>query len=56
MGSDRTHGGAIYVRGNVDESKLGTARRNFHLTADDEIAVKKVLPRVLPGFGLTLRA
>jgi glutamate synthase domain-containing protein 3 len=48
------HGGAIYVRGNVDESKLGNGASQFPLTADDEIAVKKVLKEYCQVFGLDL--
>jgi glutamate synthase domain-containing protein 3 len=50
------HGGAIYVRGNVDESKLGNGASQFPLTADDEIAVKKVLKEYCQVFGLDLES
>src|ERR1035437_2982261 len=50
------HGGAIYVRGNVGESKLGNGASQFPLTADDEIAVKKVLKEYCQVFGLDLES
>jgi glutamate synthase domain-containing protein 3 len=48
------HGGAIYVRGDVDESKLGNGASQFRLTADDEITIKKVLKEYCQVFGLDL--
>jgi len=50
------HGGAIYVRGNVDESKLGNGASRFRLTADDEIAIKKILKEYCQAFGLDLES
>jgi glutamate synthase domain-containing protein 3 len=48
------HGGAIYVRGDVDESKLGNGASQFPLTAQDETAVKKVLKEYCQVFRLNL--
>jgi glutamate synthase domain-containing protein 3 len=48
------HGGAIYVRGDVDESKLGNGASQFRVTADDEITIKKVLKEYCQVFGLDL--
>jgi len=50
------HGGAIYVRGDVKESKLGNGASQFPLTEDDEIAVKKVLKEYCQVFRLDLDA
>jgi len=48
------HGGAIYVRGEVDDSKLGKGASQFPMTADDEITAKKVLAEYCNVFGLDL--
>ena len=48
------HGGAIYVRGEVDDSKLGDGAAQFPMTADDEMIVKKVLTEYCSEFSLSL--
>ncbi|MGZ4881252.1 MAG: GltB/FmdC/FwdC-like GXGXG domain-containing protein [Halobacteriota archaeon] len=48
------HGGAIYVRGGVDDDKLGNGAAQFPMTADDEITVKKVLTEYCRVFDLSL--
>jgi glutamate synthase domain-containing protein 3 len=48
------HGGSIYVRGEVDGDKLGNGAAQFPMTADDEIALKRVLADYCRIFGLDL--
>ncbi len=48
------HGGAIYVRGEVDDNKLGSGAAQFPMEADDETVVKKVLTEYCRVFDLSL--
>ncbi len=48
------HGGTIYVRGKVDDHKLGDGAAQFPMTVDDEIVVKKVLTEYCRVFDLSL--
>jgi glutamate synthase domain-containing protein 3 len=50
------HGGAIYVRGEVDDNKLGEGAAQFPMTADDEMIVKKVLTEYCREFNLSLES
>ncbi|HYB58744.1 MAG TPA: hypothetical protein VEB88_00670 [Candidatus Acidoferrales bacterium] len=50
------HGGAIYVRGEVDDDKLGNGAAQFPLTADDERALKKVLTEYCRAFHMDLKS
>ncbi len=50
------HGGAIYVRGEVDEDKLGNGAAPFPMTASDNKTVKKVLTDYCHVFGLSLES
>lgn len=50
------HGGAIYVRGEVDDDRLGNGAAQFPMATDDEIAVKKVLTEYCRVFGLSLES
>ncbi|MEI7827043.1 MAG: hypothetical protein WCI87_04510 [Euryarchaeota archaeon] len=47
------HGGTIYVRGEVDDKKLGDGAAQFPMTSNDEIVVKKVLTEYCSEFGLS---
>jgi len=48
------HGGAIYVRGDVDESKLGNGASRFRMTDVDRTVVKKVLKEYCNTFDLNV--
>ncbi len=48
------HGGAIYVRGEVDNDRLGNGAAQFPMAADDETAVKNVLAEYCHVFSLDL--
>ncbi len=48
------HGGAIYVRGEVDEDKLGNGATKFPMAADDTKVVKTVLTDYCRVFGVNL--
>ncbi len=48
------HGGAIYVRGKVDDNKLGNGAAQFPMAADDEKVVKQVLADYCRVFGVNL--
>jgi glutamate synthase domain-containing protein 3 len=48
------HGGNIYVRGDVDDDKLGNGAAQFPMTTDDKLALKKVLAEYCRIFGLEL--
>jgi len=48
------HGGTIYVRGEVDDQKLGDGAAQFPMTANDEIVVKNVLTEYCSEFGLNV--
>lgn len=50
------HGGAIYVRGEVDGDKLGNGAALFPMAANDEITVKNVLEDYCRVFGLSLES
>jgi glutamate synthase domain-containing protein 3 len=48
------HGGAIYVRGEIDESKLGNGTSLFQMTNDDEMLVGTVLTDYCSTFNLDI--
>jgi glutamate synthase domain-containing protein 3 len=48
------HGGAIYVRGKIDESKLGNGTSLFQMTKDDEMLVTTVLTDYCYTFNLDI--
>jgi glutamate synthase domain-containing protein 3 len=50
------HGGAIYVRGAVDESKLGNGTSLLPMTTDDEKLVRRVLKDYCRTFNLDSNA
>ncbi len=49
------HGGAIYVRGEIDESKLGSGTSLFQMTKDDEMLVSTVLTDYCYTFNLDVK-
>jgi glutamate synthase domain-containing protein 3 len=48
------HGGAMYVRGAVDESKLGNGTSLLQMTKDDEMFVRTVLTDYCDTFNLDI--
>lgn len=49
------HGGAIYVRGEIDKSKLGSGTSLFQMTKDDEMLVSTVLTDYCYTFNLDVK-